>query len=509
MSKILIIEDEKMERETLEKIIVENFTEVTKVYVAKNGFEALEMYEKHHPELILADINIPGINGLEVMKKIKKDNSAVEFLVISSYNYFEYAQEAIRLGVADFILKPYNITDLVNVLSKLMHKQKRKKREKEKKEELINKIASITPVVENECLYAILSNERDYNLKNTLKLLNFRINNGFCFILQKEEYNWDLMKEIPTKINEAGYRCIKEYFHDLMIFFVLYDTNFSVLDLTKLEEIINSFDLSTYQIGIGSIESDVNEFYNSYLCAKNSIHPLMNCKIKLFSSKAVEVNETEIDLNEYVERIMNSYDVMDEDLFRKIVESLKIQIVSIYNSQSVMEVLKELYNSLMEAVKEKYPDLDISQIKMQEMSTHGNLYREVEMFLNINLNRIGKVIIQNRFKNTNHLTKQAIIYIEKNYKKQITLNDLADELEVSPFYVCKVLSNELHKTFTEIVSDYRIEAAKVMLKSNKRIKEIAFEVGFQGQNYFSKIFKKYTGVTPKTYRSAFHDDKDF
>ena len=103
MYKILIIEDEQIERETLYKILHDNFT-LKGLYMAKNGKEALDVFEREKPEIVLADINIPGINGLEVIRRIKQQQQDTSFLVLSSYNYFEYAQEAIRLGVSDFIL---------------------------------------------------------------------------------------------------------------------------------------------------------------------------------------------------------------------------------------------------------------------------------------------------------------------------------------------------------------------------------------------------------------------
>lgn len=118
MYKIMIIEDEQIERETLYKIIQEGFPECQELYAAKNGKEALTLFEEHHPDIILADINIPGINGLEVIRRIRQTAGEVEFLILSSYNYFEYAQEAIRLGVEDFILKPYTIDHLKDALQK-------------------------------------------------------------------------------------------------------------------------------------------------------------------------------------------------------------------------------------------------------------------------------------------------------------------------------------------------------------------------------------------------------
>lgn len=121
------------------------------------------------------------------------------------------------------------------------------------------------------------------------------------------------------------------------------------------------------------------------------------------------------------------------------------------------------------------------------------------------MHRLYDPIVEERFRNTNQLVRQAVRYIDANYRKQITLSDMADALQVSPFYLSKLLNNSLHKTFTELVSERRVEASKELLKSGKRIKEIAYEVGFQGQNYFTKIFKKYTGVTPKMYKNSFDD----
>ena len=112
-----------------------------------------------------------------------------------------------------------------------------------------------------------------------------------------------------------------------------------------------------------------------------------------------------------------------------------------------------------------------------------------------------------RFKNTNHLVRQALKFIDANYRRPITLNDMAEALDVSPFYISKLLNTSMKKTFTELVSERRVEASKELLKTNKRIKEIAYEVGFQGQNYFTKIFKKYTGVTPKVYKNTFEKEE--
>ena len=119
----------------------------------------------------------------------------------------------------------------------------------------------------------------------------------------------------------------------------------------------------------------------------------------------------------------------------------------------------------------------------------------------------GKVLIDGQEPYENPDVKSRVFFVSDYpyFMPQFTLSDMADALQVSPFYLSKLLNNSLHKTFTELVSERRVEASKELLKSGKRIKEIAYEVGFQGQNYFTKIFKKYTGVTPKMYKNSFDD----
>ncbi|MEG1474237.1 MAG: AraC family transcriptional regulator, partial [Longicatena sp.] len=154
----------------------------------------------------------------------------------------------------------------------------------------------------------------------------------------------------------------------------------------------------------------------------------------------------------------------------------------------------------------QYPTIKKINIEMEQLQTCLHPEQEVPMFLKHNLQRLFSCIVEERFKNTNALVKQAIRYIDSNYRKQITLSDLADSLHVSPYYISKLLNNSCNKTFTELVSERRVEASKKLLQSNEQIKEIAYAVGFQGQNYFTKIFKKYVGVTPKIYRNTFEDE---
>ena len=503
MYKIMIIEDEQIERETLYKIIQDGFPECRELYAAKNGKEALTMFEEYHPDIILADINIPGINGLEVIRRIRKTESEVGFLILSSYNYFEYAQEAIRLGVEDFILKPYTIDHLKEALHKTMEHLTQKQNEKKHQSDLLEKIEKITPVVENECLFAILSDEDELVLRKNLRLLSPRICSGFCFIIHSSHYDQSYMETVSSGFKQLGFRCLKELFHELQIFFILAERAIVQEDIQHLEDYIEKLRVDTFEFGIGPIVNELALFHHSFHMARERIGSMESVSVQLLQDHEGK-GSTDIGLDKIVAQFLIIFQKMDEEGLKKAVHQLCLTLIPHERAQIVQEV-SALFAKLRSALQEEYVHIDLQGIEIVPLQISTNIHQEVPLYLHMQMHRLYDPIVEERFRNTNQLVRQAVRYIDANYRRQITLSDMADALQISPFYLSKLLNTSLHKTFTELVSERRVEASKELLKSGKRIKEIAYEVGFQGQNYFTKIFKKYTGLTPKMYKNSFDD----
>lgn len=502
MYKVMIIEDEQIERETLQQIIQESFPQCKPVLAAKNGREALQLYEEHHPDIVLADINIPGISGLDVIRTIKKDHEDTEFLILSSYNYFEYAQEAIRLGVDDFILKPYNIDHLKEALEKVMDHLRQKKDEQLSQSELLEKIEKITPVLENECLYGILSNENELVLHRSLRLLNPAICSGFCFLLKSTHYDASYIQEVAREFEELGYRPLKELFHGLKIFFILSDHVIEKQETQSIAQTLQRIRRDDYQYGIGPIEHEAGKFHHSFMIARDRIGIDLPILEQLISES--HESEQSDDVHQLCDAFLPIFQKMDEEGLKRETAQLALRLMQKDKDQIQIEVA-QFFEELKQRAHEEYPDANLIALEFPPLYISTNIHQEVSLYLHFNLHRIYDPIVEERFKNTNLLVKQAIRYIDQNYRKQITLSDMAEALHVSPYYVSKLLNNTLNKTFTELIAERRVEASKELLKTNKRIKEIAYEVGFQGQNYFTKIFKKYTGVTPKTYKNTFEE----
>ena len=486
---ILVIEDEAMERETLVSILQQAFSNV-EVVSAKNGVEALSIYEKKHPSIILADINIPQISGLEVIRRIREVHQNCVFLVVSSYNYFHYAQEAIRLGVDDFILKPYAIDHLLEAVERAMQKLDEQKDEQQRRSELLDKLEKYTPVMESECFYTILSNQDELQLKRSISLLNDHLIAGFSMICLKSE----IREQIVNRMKQQGYRVLSEKVHGSYIFFILMNHWPKEEEKAQLSPYFITWKQEDEGVQIGSIQEDVC-LYTSYLHAKSN----EACK---FVIPQVMKEVQDMSNEQMIARMQALFEAMDEEKIKKEIMNDTAFLLS-KTRKEIVEGISAFMDSLLIYLKERYPDINISACP--EILINHNPHQEIAYYLNAHIMKYYQTMMDETFKNANQLVRQAMKYIDTNYKRPITLNDLADSLNVSPFYISKLLNNTLKKTFTELVSEKRVEVSKELLKTNKRIKEIAYEVGFQGQNYFTKIFKKYTGVTPKVYKNTFEE----
>lgn len=117
--KLLIVDDEPIIRKGIKRLVDFEALGIEEVYEGTNGQQAFELYKAHRPEIILADINMPKMNGLEFSEKVKHMDKSVKIALITGYDYFDYAQKAIKLGVEDYILKPVSSEDIRQLLHKL------------------------------------------------------------------------------------------------------------------------------------------------------------------------------------------------------------------------------------------------------------------------------------------------------------------------------------------------------------------------------------------------------
>ena len=258
---LLIAEDEKIERDYLKMMIEKADLPIEHIYTAANGQEAIQIYSEHPCDIILMDINMPMKSGLEALKEIRamKVKDSICF-ILTSYDYFSYAKEAIRLHVEDFILKPADIHIIIENLSKAVGILKSHKNQQMQTSALVEKINHTKPFLLNECAHLILTGQDEIMIQQHLKLLNIQFSSGFCIIVDKSDDQY--LKFVIQEIEDSGLSVLKTEMKNDIILFII--ANHEMLDknVDDLLQIFNRHHISKY--GIGSIQNDLEQLYVSY-----------------------------------------------------------------------------------------------------------------------------------------------------------------------------------------------------------------------------------------------------
>lgn len=160
MIRILICDDEGIVQESLKFMIKKSFGDTCEIESAKNGRKAIELAESFGPDIIFMDIQMPGINGIEAMKEIRREKKNIIFIVLTAYDKFEYTQKSIDIGVMSYLTKPLNRDTLTEVLGKAIRETKERKEKAKNDLEVKEKLEVVVPMIENGFIYnAILGGD--------------------------------------------------------------------------------------------------------------------------------------------------------------------------------------------------------------------------------------------------------------------------------------------------------------------------------------------------------------
>ncbi|MFA9397039.1 MAG: response regulator [Clostridiaceae bacterium] len=517
MYKLLVADDEKIVVDSVGYIIKKNFDNI-QVEFARSGREAIEKSDIFRPDFILMDIKMPGINGIDAIKEIKERYPSTYFIVISAYEQFDFAKEAVKLGVSEYILKPFNKDILISSIKKLILTIEKDRNKKNKELENIERYEKAIPFLEHGFIYSILLGE-DYNTKmiKYRDILNLRAEGGYILIVEfkgKDEENYlsVLDKDFYIKFREQLKFSKKCLVGPLMLNRVVVFIPSEIKDeytnriesLRFCEHIINKYsklypDL-LLKIGIGSYKS-LNNVSISYSEALNALHDVKNKKI--FHIKDLLINEKNYDKypqfeeSEMIEKCLNGESEESIYYFKKVYDY----------------ILKKYYDNFQEG-KGKF--LEVSFLlhsrafeKGLDESYYGNYlldiiktkdYIEIKHYYLERIMSITKALKHVEQEQINDLIKMAKVYIDKKYKEEISLEDVAKDVSLSPHYFSRLFKDETGENFIDYITRTRIDKAKKLMKLDKMtIKEICFEVGYQDPNYFSRLFKKSENITPTEY----------
>lgn len=504
-----------------------------------DGELAFPMIQKLKPDIVITDIRMPFMDGLTLSKLIKKEMPFIEIIILSGYEEFEYAKEGIRIGIAEYLLKPISGKELLKEVDTVAAKIEKKREEREIREKYVKEIEENFLKERKDLFqYLVTGSKSVAELLEIADKLNIDLSSmWYNIVLIKtqsmnhahDEYSGSLI-EIEQKLK----------IYDNETNFLVFDRNLegkallfkadSKKDLEKIQndylcrmkEILENYEHVRYFGGIGepvnrlrelpiSFEKASHAFAHRYLVKESMILNSEEIKQGIYLENE-EFNISNVDpkqidrgkIREFL-RIGDREEAIYfvEEFFRDLNRNaMKSNIFRQYITMDVYFCVVDFVAELQIARDEIEP-LDLtSGILQSQKSAKEYVVRIIKKALELRektaSNRYGDIV------------DEAMRYIEKNYAdEELSLNMLASHVNFSPNHLSMIFSQQTGKTFIKYLTDFRMNKAKELLRcTGKRSSMISMEVGYKDPHYFSYLFKKTQGMTPTQYRGGKNPEGD-
>jgi len=539
MISAMIVDDEYWVRVGIKKQAMWRELGIESVYEAKNGKEALSEALQKKPEIIITDMRMPVMDGVELLRRVRNELPSSKVIIVSGYSDFKYMQEAIKCGAFSYLLKPVKEKELNDTLCSVVSKILKEREEAKKWEKL-----------------AQLNNEYVYNLKD--KLLNDYINNEisltellayninglnsifcsdkYCVVMvgivnscadfmnaerEKKIINTALKYDFEEIIKNE--RCCL-YFkksREEYIIIVGFDKGDShqhceeriAKMCLKLSNVLECNDSVKVKILIGNMHSGIDGIIKSYkelVSLKNDMNLLGQEKLlfvksllPIKSNRAPGYAEEYKLLEQYIKNCNKSeISKLINDMFNKMTQHGYISINNIKNmafefDTMINNILKEYNSSFQSICHEK-------AWYMEDMSIVTDLNKFKTYFLNTCANTVD-VIISKRDEDAKKLILQIVEYVNNNYGEDIKLSTLSQKYYFNLEYISRIFKRETGMNFSDYLREIRMKKALEFLKrENLKIADIASMLGYNDEHYFSKVFKEYYNYTPSQYRKLLY-----
>jgi Response regulator containing CheY-like receiver domain and AraC-type DNA-binding domain len=528
MYKLLIAEDEVIERTTFKMLISKYLPEIEVVAEASNGREAIQLGMEFKPDIIIIDIKMPGINGIEAIKLLKSDsNIESQIIVLTAYDNFDYIQEALSVGVVDYLLKPAKREKIIQTIKKAIEKVDENRVLLESKKKVDEKLDEIKPFVESEFISDLVLGNNDINeQEKRLSFLNIPISGGYCVIISiaygtltgemqaiKDGFSNKKIRDFLLNRIKAknGFSIASRIANNIVVFFPIvspkddYQIMLDSIDLATgiYKEVHNIFQ-NEVCIGIGSYCSRLEDLSRSF---KGSAVALKHCRqgnnVIHFGDISNEAIRRGLYPVEKERLLLYALKKCDYDNCSLIIDEIFIWVSTEFDNDTgaVKSYIHGLVSYALRSVLENEPQFINSKLNLLcDLLSLDSIQSIKRWILSVLSEIIEKLSGMGKDK-TSGIIEIAVKYISDNYHLDITMDDAARHLKMSPTYFCKVFKLESGKNFTDYLTEYRIEKAKKLLEDKSlSVKEISFDVGYNNPDYFCKVFKKVVGVTPGGYR---------
>ena len=527
MYHVMIVDDEPFVTNGLINFIDWKSLSCDILCSAEDGIEAISMIKSKVPDIVITDIKMPGINGIDLSKFIYENYPSIKVIILTGYAEFNYAKDAIKYNVVDFVLKPAfseKIIEAVNKAKELIIKQAEVKSKLNKQE---NQINDLNLEIREKYIYdlingVIIDNNEIYQ---KMEQLNIVISNYYVLVFQINKNTANVKKEelirFSHSIKDYTSLTFKNYNHynfffnrQMLCSIVSFDNDSSleyiqkiILTCEEMSQFVKTNSQFEISIGISSMHKSIVEVSFAYEEAIKSLSDRFfnDSNISVFSYYTRNQSPLEIHAtNLYIDKIM-SFVRTGKNL--DAISSMNILLKEKMDSNQSIDHIKSIGMFICYLCSNSLSNYNLNLLDILE--NKENVYKQIiecKLIPHINkillklINSVSACLVSSS-KLNNNIIKMAMEYIHEHYNQDITLSSIANYVHLNGSYLSRMFCKATGKTIIEVITGIRIEKAKEILINNEfKISDVASLVGIYDPTYFSQIFKKSTGMTPSEYK---------
>ncbi len=526
MYKLLVVDDENIIRNgiiaTLRKSV-----DYFEIFEAGNGKEALQLIEQENIDAMILDIRMPVMNGITVLKNLSESKRDILSVVLTGYDEFDYAKNALEYGAYKYILKPAVPSQLVELAEELKQKLDEQNRLQEEFAALKEDFFKNRQFQKEKLFQNIL--DGDYSdpwLEEQVRVLDIKLQGPYyqVAVLGIQSYDPSIRMDERYLIDYSIYRFLISYFQDNLSveFFQVNSDKYGfwfnvseldnasrVEDLYHLKEEIEQRFHVICAVGLGDVYDKLSYAKFSYVGAENTLKYLsiQQMDYVLEESKLKDDREGRtrlvFDFDEYTIALKSgnisvALDIINDFWKHVSMEADRLQVEEFYLilEQIILSSFQMLYQMSGEE-----SNMDVTAVGAIEQLNQINALEEIRSYLIGLVEKIIHAISETETSGRNNTINKIKDIVEKEYSHPLSMKYIAEKMDLNHIYMGQIFKKETGVSLNDYINKVRVnKAKKLLVESNDMVYEIADKVGYSDPQYFSTVFKRITGVSPKEYR---------
>jgi two-component system response regulator YesN len=516
--KVFFVEDEIVTREGIRDNVDWMANGFEFCGEAPDGEIALPLLQTARPDLLITDIRMPFMDGLQLCKIVRERMPWVKIIILSGHDEFEYAQKAIGLGVTEYLLKPVTVQTLHSVLQKIAAQLDQERKEQEHLRKLQDDVEENRAALrERLLLKLVVGAVSSTDAIEKAQLLGLDIIARYYLVViikieladRSEQFDYAEYQQVQQILmglveHNPDVFILKKGWDELVL--IMKGNTPEYLEEEKdllLERVKREVQQPRYQliIGVGALKKRIAEIRQSFVEALASTQTVADAKVSLnyTTDKAELLKLDKSAVDNYLRcGVKEEFDEFFDTYIQPLRETaLASYLIKNYMFVDIVLATAQLVNELGGDVDQIIPELDSIEMTLTNIKTTEQLREQARKIL------IGALAFRDS-RTSNHagMVQQAKQYIDRHYMDPaLSLNQVAAQVNLSPSYFSVVFGQATGQTFKEYLTEIRIKKAKELLRmTTQGSADISYQVGFSDPHYFSYVFRRNTGLSPTQFR---------